>query len=297
MIAVDLGQSGARIKFNGEEYISHRAKLAGENPVDSLRAVFSEIPKLQSDMVTLSLTGFNGIVLNVDKYGELCKEFFGAKEVVVIDDGLAGFIGALGGKAGVTLLIGGGVVSVGGKNGKFSHKDGLGSIFGDEGSGYWLGKHGLTRALATEEDRDSHFELQEIMSSEILAFHNLVSKNGTDGAELAIKAAKKLLEAADLGISVAIQIRNLGAELLAKTVASTWRGVSGEPDESLDLVISGGLSKNSNYKNKIQEEVQKLLKNVNFAEPNGDNLAGAIWIANNMKDDAPPMMRWARSAN
>ena len=129
IIAVDLGQSGARIRYEGQEFKSNRAKLAGENPVDSLRAIFSELPKIQCDIATLSLTGLNGIVSKENDYAALCHEFFGVEMTAVIDDGLAGYIGTLSGRSGVTILIGSGVVSVGGKNGKYSHKDGLGSIF------------------------------------------------------------------------------------------------------------------------------------------------------------------------
>lgn len=294
MLAVDLGQSGARIRFNGKEFISSRAKLAGESPVDSLRAVFSELPKIKSDLVSLCLTGFNGIVTDELSYGLICKEFFGSKEVAVIDDGLAGYIGTLGGRPGVTLLVGGGVVSVGGKDGKFSHRDGLGSIFGDEGSGYWLGKNGLTRALASEENRDSHHDLKDFMNDEISEFHSLKSKNGSEAAVLAIKAARKLLEAADQKIDIATDIRDEGARLLANTVLATWTGVEGSTHEPLEIVIEGGLSKNENYKSKIQEEILKVLEKASFVDPEGDNLSGAIWIAENMKNDAPPMLRWAR---
>lgn len=294
---MDLGQSGARIRFGDKEFTTTRAKLAGENPVDSLRAIFTELPNLQSDVVALSLTGFNGQVVDEDSFGALCKDFFGAKEVAVIDDGLAGYIGTLSGRPGVTLLVGGGVVSVGGKDGNFSHRDGLGSIFGDEGSGYWLGKNGLTRALATAEHRDFQNDLLDCLKNEVDEFYSLKSKNGTEGAELAIKSAKSLLRAADLGIQSALQIRNLGAQLLARTVEATWYGVQGSKEDVFEVVIDGGLAKNQGYKESIKEEIRLLFPNCKFTDPEGDNLSGAIWIAKNMKLDNPPMLRWAKLKN
>ena len=68
-----------------------------------------------------------------------------AKEVAVIDDGLAGFVGALGGRNGVVLSVGGGVVSIGGIDGHYAHRDGLGNTFGDEGSGFWIIEKDRTR--------------------------------------------------------------------------------------------------------------------------------------------------------
>ena len=94
MLVVDLGQSGSRIRYQGKTFQSGRGKLNGENVVDSLRAVFEELPKISEDVVSLSCTGFNGVVTNPESFGALCAEFFGATKVAVIDDGLAGYVGA-----------------------------------------------------------------------------------------------------------------------------------------------------------------------------------------------------------
>ena len=153
MLAVDLGQSGTRIRMSDLSISSTRGKLAGELPLAALRAVFASTEKLSAEVVSLSCSGFFGTVSDPAPFLALCNEFFGADKVAVIDDGLAGFVGALQGSNGVVLSIGGGVVSVGGRDGKFAHRDGLGSTFGDEGGGFWLGKLGITKALAARQGR------------------------------------------------------------------------------------------------------------------------------------------------
>jgi len=273
-----------------------RGKLNGEGVLDAFEAIFSELPKITVDQVALSCTGFSGVVTEPEKYLELCNRFFNAKQVAVIDDGLAGFIGALNGSNGVVLSVGGGVVSVGGREGKFAHRDGLGSTFGDEGGGFWLGKLGITKALGIRQGRGSDLDFLQALDAQVLAYDMLDVKNGSDAATLAIKSARAVLDAADAGIKTAIEIRNEGAYLLANTVISSWTGVSGLLNESPEIAIQGGPSGNESYVEKIQTNISKQLPNAKFVTARGDNLDGAQWIAENMIDDAPPLMRWGHES-
>jgi N-acetylglucosamine kinase-like BadF-type ATPase len=294
VLAVDLGQSGCRIRKGDLLISSDRGKLAGEMPLPALRAVFETIEKISADSVSLSCTGFNGIVLEPEKYLQLCSEFFGATQVAVIDDGLAGFVGALNGRNGVVLSIGGGVVAVGGRDGKFAHRDGLGSTFGDEGGGFWLGKLAITKALALRQGRGDDPEMLEFFAAECIAYDNLSVKNGTDAATLAITTAKKVLDAADAGVSTATAIVDEAAFLLAQTVVATWYGCGGIKADSPEIVIQGGPARNATYSTKIALEINAKLPNAVIVQSAGDNLDGATWIAQNMHDDAPPLMLWAR---
>jgi N-acetylglucosamine kinase-like BadF-type ATPase len=263
-------------------------------PLPALRAVFESIEKISADSVSLSCTGFNGIVLEPERYLQLCSEFFGATQVAVIDDGLAGFVGALNGRNGVVLSIGGGVVAVGGRDGKFAHRDGLGSTFGDEGGGFWLGKLAITKALALRQGRGDDPEMLEFFAAECIAYDNLSVKNGTDAATLAITTAKKVLDAADAGVSTATAIVDEAAFLLAQTVVATWYGCGGIKADSPEIVIQGGPARNATYSTKIALEINAKLPNAVIVQSAGDNLDGATWIAQNMHDDAPPLMLWAR---
>ena len=292
-LVLDLGQSGSRARIDGKQIDSDRGKLNGESVVDSLRAIFLNLPKGQIDIAALACTGFNGVVSDPQPFLELCNELFGAKKVAVIDDGLAGFVGALGGSNGVVLSIGGGVVSVGGNNSHFAHRDGLGSTFGDEGGGFWLGKLGLTRALGIRQGRGDDQVLLSAFKDQVSAFDALKVKNAAEASTLAITSAKNLLEAADAGSSTAIAIRNEGAELLAQTVIATWLGAGGSLDDALEIAIQGGPSKNPAYVSAIQSNISRSLQHAKFVTARGDNLDGALWIANNMLSDADPLLRWA----
>jgi N-acetylglucosamine kinase-like BadF-type ATPase len=295
VLAVDLGQSGCRIRQGDFEISTDRGKLAGEMPVPALRAVFESVQNLSADVVSLSCTGFNGIVVEPEKYAALCAEFFGAQKVAVIDDGLAGFVGALNGRDGVVLSIGGGVVSVGGREGHYAHRDGLGSTFGDEGGGFWLGKLAITKALGLRQGRGDDPEMLEYFAPECEFYDGLSVKNGTDAATFAIKTAQKVLDAADAGVSTATAIVDEGAFLLAQTVVATWYGCGGTKADSPEIVIQGGPARNATYATKIALEINAKLPNAVVVESAGDNLDGATWIANNMHEDAPPLMLWANN--
>jgi len=293
MLVVDLGQSGSRIRHLDVTTQTLRGKLNGEAVLDSFEAIFSELPQISVEQVALSCTGFNGVVTEPEKYGQLCKRFFNAKQVAVIDDGLAGFIGALNGRNGVVLSIGGGVVSVGGREGKFAHRDGLGSAFGDEGGGFWLGKLAITKALGIRQGRGDDHEMLAYFADECVAFDHLAVKDSAEAATLAIRTAKKVLDAADDGISTATAIVDEGAFLLAQTVVATWHGCGGTKADSPEIVIQGGPARNSSYSTKIALEINAKLPNAVVVKSAGDNLDGATWIAKNMRQDAPPLLLWA----
>ena len=294
VLVVDLGQSGCRIMQGELRISSDRGKLAGENPLPALRAVFDSIQKLSADVVALSCTGLNGMVLESATYGELCAEFFGATQVAVIDDGFASFVGALRGRDGVALTVGGGVVAIGGIKEKFAHRDGLGSTFGDEGGGFWLGKGGITKALAASQGRHDDPKMAKYFQDEIDLFYKLSVCDGAEAQSFAINTAKKVLEAADAGISTATAIVDEGAFLLAQTVVATWYGCGGSKTDSPEIVIKGGPARNDTYATKIAIEINLKLPNAVVVQSAGDNLDGALWIANNMHHDVPPLMLWSK---
>ena len=89
-------------------------------------------------------------------------------------------------------------------------------------------------------------------------------------------------------------IRNEGASRLAQTVISAWKKV-GNLDDDFKVTITGGLARNKNYCFAIFSNVQKLATKVELIDAAGDNLDGAIWIANNYKHDIAPMLGWARA--
>jgi N-acetylglucosamine kinase-like BadF-type ATPase len=180
-------------------------------------------------------------------------------------------------------------------NENFAHRDGLGSTFGDEGGGFWLGKSAITKALAANQGRHDDPEMVTYFKEEIDRYFTLSVCDGAEAQTFAINTAKKVLEAADAGISTATAIVDEGAYLLAQTVVATWYGCGGSKADSPEIVIQGGPARNVSYSTKIALEINAKLPNAVVVNSAGDNLDGALWIANNMRRDVPPLMLWANS--
>jgi N-acetylglucosamine kinase-like BadF-type ATPase len=297
VLAVDLGQSGARFQSSDSEFVSKRAKQAHESTLDVLNDLFAEAQEhfgsdFQSDVVALSITGVYGDVGDPKPYGLLASKYFGATSVAVIDDGLAGYFGALGNSDGVALSIGSGTVAIAGRRGSYSHTDGLGHIFGDLGGGFWLGKAALERVLATQEGRDDATFLSEFFESEIKTYESLKSHTDAKAQLLCINAAKTLLEAAEMKNTDAITIRDKGAENLAKTIRAAWTNVGGMPNEGIAIALLGKLAENKGYLEAIRRRTSSLLPQITLVDPQGNHLDGATFIAEHVPEDIDPLLRW-----
>jgi hypothetical protein len=134
----------------------------------------------------------------------------------------------------------------------------------------------------------------DYFTDEIAAYFELEIKNSVDAVNLAINAARKVLDAADAGVSTATAIVDEGAYLLAQTAVAAWYGCGGTRADSPEIVIQGGPVRNASYSTKIALEINAKLPNAVIAQSAGDNLDGATWIAQNMIHDAPPLLLWAR---
>ena len=128
---------------------------------------------------------------------------------------------------------------------------------------------------------------------EVIVFDALKVKDAAEASTLAITSAKNLLTAADAGSPTAIAIRHEGAALLSQTVIATWLGAGGSLDDAPEIAIQGGLSKNPGYVSAIQSNISRSLPKAKFVSARGDNLDGAIWIAENMSQNVEPLLRWA----
>ena len=58
-------------------------------------------------------------------------------------------------------------------------------------------------------------------------------------------------------------------------------------------MVQGGPAKNKNYVEAILRNVKVKLPNATLIESAGDNLDGAVWIAENLPNDVPPFLKWA----
>ncbi len=121
---------------------------------------------------------------------------------------------------------------------------GWGYVLGDEGSGYWIGRHAL-RAVVRESDGRGH---ATAMTPLVLAHFGATQPDDLvhaiyDGAlqPSAIAAVARAVQAAaDDGDELALQILTVGARELASSARAVISRL-GLRDEAFDVVLSGGV--------------------------------------------------------
>ena len=293
-LIVDLGQSGSRVKI-GERITNFAiAKNSSEAVVVTVEKIFKELPPQIFECAYLSLTGLQGDVGDPNPFGELCHKYFKTKEVCVMDDGIASYMGALGDKDGVVLTLGGGVVAIASSAGRFSHADGKGPIFGDFGGGFWIGQAALRKAISTLDGRDSEDGLVELLENELRQYKSLDNTTGVEASQLCISAAKTVAIGAERGERAALNILEEGGMKLAETINAAWSKVKTSNEDIPLLAIQGGLSKSQTYVAAILSSLERLMK-FKHVDALGDHLTGAPMVAQKYKNDVNPLMKWWRA--
>ena len=294
-LVLDLGQSGARVRYAGADYSFNLSKNSSEPVIGTLQRIFEQMPKQEFESIFLSLTGLQGLVPDTTPYGNLCREFFKAKSVAVMDDGLAAYCGAIGLENGVVLTLGGGVVAIAGRNGSFAHSDGKGPIFGDYGGGFWIGQMGLSKAIATLDGRDDAKDLVELLENELKIYRSLENSTGTEAASLCISTAKSVLDGAANNVVNAQVIAEAAASKLSITVVSAWQKTQPTTDVVPLISFLGGLSQSSYFTNLLSRNITTRIPTAKFIDPAGNHLDGAPVIANAFPTGLKPLLDWWRA--
>jgi N-acetylglucosamine kinase-like BadF-type ATPase len=106
-----------------------------------------------------------------------------------------------------------------------------------------------------------------------------------------IQSGRIVLQCATEGDLESMRIRDNAVELLAQTVASTWRGVSSLSVEA-PASYTGGVLSDKEFRSKFFDAVSTFAPNLKWQEPVGDNLDGALHRALSHQVDLPPLLRW-----
>jgi len=194
----------------------------------------------------------------------------------VISDARIALEGAFGNKPGSILIAGTGSIMFGKEtNGIVRRVGGFGRFLGDEGSGYTIGRLGLTLAAKAFDGR-----------AESTIFTTLLKQNtGIDSSEMLIakvykenfdiaSAAPLVLKAAEQGDAQCIQIiRSQCAELLNHITAMQKK----LQVDKMNLSFVGGLLTSGNiYSRMLRSLIDSELENVSVIEPEFPPEIGAV---------------------
>ena len=140
---------------------------------------------------------------------------------MVVNDGVIGYLGALGGQPGINVVAGTGSIAFGmDGDGRVARCGGWTEHFSDEGSCYWLGKQMMALFCREADGRTPRGPLYDIVRETFqlrndFDFVPLMEKNVIPVRRQVAAQQRLLLQAADAGDRAAVQVYAQAARELA----------------------------------------------------------------------------------
>lgn len=212
--------------------VTTMAKI-GKGPED-VRFAFFGLPAYGEDSELLStLDALPSSFLSPDSYR--CD-----------NDMVNGWAAAFDCQDGINIVSGTGSIAYGVKRGKTARCGGWGELFGDEGSGYWIGRELLMAFSKMSDGRMARGPLYEIMKTSLNIKHDLdisaLVHNSWKGERSQIASVSTVLsEAAVASDTAALDIFDRAAKELALIVEGTKQALDYRPHEPITVSYSGGV--------------------------------------------------------
>lgn len=251
-LAIDIGQTQARIRA------LQRGSACGEFDMDGFaygsdlletiaRIVDGTADRLGVDSVASVAVGSTGLYGRVPDVGDLLERLHrsvGTTSVVVADDAVTAYLGARGDQDGVVVAAGTGIVGLAKGRDRAARVDGVGSMIGDEGSGWWIGRQGLIAAIsAADGRRPASATLLDRLEARFGPVGDFPARLAREASPVAVVAsfAKDVADVARAGDDVASRIwRQAGGHVGTTIAAAASRaGLGGDARWTLIGRLSG----------------------------------------------------------
>jgi len=253
---------------------------AAENIWSSIKECNKNI-KVKYKDVGLALIGSTGVgrQVDADKLLNELKRITDIKNIEVTTDAHIALEGAFPNQPGCILIAGTGSIIYGkDKEGKLHRAGGFGSLIGDQGGGYSIGRKGLIAVSKQLDGLGNNTKITNLLCDEfnIKNKDELISK--VYGKQISIQeAAPLVIEAARTNDETAITILNKESDELIEQIAAMKRKLN---HEKLNLAFTGSLIQNKNYySNLLRAKIKKELPFVNVTEAKNSPAVGAILLA------------------
>ncbi|MEO8907879.1 MAG: BadF/BadG/BcrA/BcrD ATPase family protein [Microbacteriaceae bacterium] len=282
-LAIDLGKTScrARVTLDGALVAESRGVgapgLADHNGAElSFRAIADAAAATGVDPRELARIGIGaaGVEAGRDAARDLIgfvRSRLSDAPVAVINDALAAHAGAFDGGPGSILITGTGAICFTvTEAGAVTQIDGWGPWLGDEGSGQWIGRHGLQAVLRAHDGRGPSTALTADAAALGVAIAQLplwVAQSGAPARQLGT-FAPTVIGRAEQGDPVAVGIIDEAARLLAVTCAASGSGT---------VCVGGGLAEHPFFAAQLLNALTTL--GLGRVAARGDALDGAALIA------------------
>jgi N-acetylglucosamine kinase-like BadF-type ATPase len=211
---------------------------------------------------------------------DVLADSLGTERTAVSTDAVTAHLGALGGRGGAVLVVGTGAVAVAvDEYARWYLADGLGFLVGDQGSGGWIGREGLTAANKARDGREdgaSHVLLRAAERHFGRQRHGVALDSRPDALSLLAGFARHVLAAARAGDPASVAIRAAAATGLADTL----RAVLSHPGVEARVATTGKLmAKVPELRDLVLSHVTDARPDVEIVPAAGEQLDGALVLA------------------
>ncbi|MDP9177735.1 MAG: hypothetical protein M3O61_08650 [Gemmatimonadota bacterium] len=186
-----------------------------------------------------------------------------ADEVVVDSDAAIALVDAFGEGPGIIILAGTGSIAYArGVSGEHARCGGWGPVFGDEGSGGWLGKRALGVVAAAADGREPPTALTGsiVTAAQVSTVEELIPWAIAASTTTIASLAPVVIATAAAGDARANALVSLAAEELVVHVRALAMRLFGDERASINVAFSGGLlQKGSFLRKKVERRIRSAV--------------------------------------
>jgi N-acetylglucosamine kinase-like BadF-type ATPase len=293
-LAVDAGQTEIRVALTGDRAPGPAARAAGVQRMDGAAvgadhvadALFTALEALGPlpavEAIGVGLSGFEAArEEDLERIGELLRARIGVARVTIASDGVTSLLGALGERLGAVVAGGTGTVCVARGSQRWAKVDGWGSLLGDDGSAFAIGRSGLNAGLRELDGRGGSEALLAAAAQrfgEPAGIAEAVYRSPVPTRTVASFARDVAQAAADGDAAARSILETAGRELALTACAALGRAL--DPGDAAAVSYSGSVFKTgSPLIEAFAHELARLRPDANLIPPAGDALAGAALLA------------------
>ena len=292
-LAVDAGQTEVRVALTSERDPGRvsapgvlRLDGAAVGPDEVARALVAAVeglgPLPAIDAIGVGLSGFEAAGdKDLRRVHELLRAQVGADRVTIASDGVTSLLGALGERLGAVVAAGTGTVCVARGPRGWTKVDGWGSLLGDAGSGFAIGRAGLHAALRELDGRGGSKALlaaAERRFGEAAGLAEAVYQSGATTRTVASFARDVASVAAEGDMAARSILEDAGRELAVSACAALERAF--DVGEDTAVSYSGNVfGAGAPLVDAFARELARRCPDAELLPPAGDSLAGAALLA------------------
>ncbi|MCU1560156.1 N-acetylglucosamine kinase [Mycetocola sp.] len=249
-LSIDGGQTGTRLRLSNSAGILSETEGPGvltDRPVvDQLTELAGRLADATGSRIDELAVGTSGLTPAAANPEALlaATRGIGVQRVALAHDSVTGYLAANGTEPGVMLAVGTGVVVLALSESSVAKVDGWGSLLGDAGSGYWIGRAGLDAALRAFDGRAPHSILEATAVKRFGPLDEVYMVVQADPKRVSLIASfcRDVVDAAAAGDETAGGIVAAAAGELAHSAASALRSVGWQPGQYARVGAVGALA-------------------------------------------------------